>query len=323
VLFEMLTGTRAFAGDDVSDVLASVLAREPDWTRLPSNLSPALGTYIRRCLEKNPKQRIADAQDMRLALEGAFDDAALPSAPPVATRTASAWVVGALAVGAVVAGVVVWASSRPPPPLQPQVLRLQIVPSGTAALTIPRSGYGQRAMAITPDGSHVVYVGNLGTQLLVRALDSLDPVAVYTGLPRGPFVSRDGHWTAFADGGQLKKVLVSGGPAVPIVPLDGPTAVGATWGPDETIVFATTNGATGLQRVPAAGGVPTVLTRPDVERGEADHMWPEWLPDGKSVLFTITAKNGGLDAAQVAVLDVMSRMRTRADSRSSCGLFRK
>ena len=180
VLFEMLTGTRAFAGDDVSDVLASVLAREPDWTRLPCNLSPALGTYIRRCLEKNPKQRIADAQDMRLALEGAFDGAALPSGPPVTTRTATAWVVGALAVGAVVAGVVVWAISRPPPPLQPQVLRLQIVPSGTAALTIPRSGSGQRAMAITRDGSHVVYVGNLGTQLLVRALDSLDPVAVYT-----------------------------------------------------------------------------------------------------------------------------------------------
>ena len=77
VVYEMVTGTRAFAGDDVADVLASVLAREPDWTRLPSNLSPALGTYIRRCLEKNPKQRIADAQDMRLALEGAFDTAAV------------------------------------------------------------------------------------------------------------------------------------------------------------------------------------------------------------------------------------------------------
>ena len=137
VLYEMLTGTRAFAGDDVSDVLASVLAREPDWTRLPPNLSPALGTYIRRCLEKNPKQRIADAQDMRLALDGAFDTAALPSAPPVATRTASAWMFGALVVGAVVAGAVVWVVTRPPARLQPHVSRLQIVPSGTAALTIP------------------------------------------------------------------------------------------------------------------------------------------------------------------------------------------
>ena len=93
VLYEMLTGTRAFAGDDVSDVLASVLAKEPDWTRLPSNLSPALGTYIRRCLEKNPKQRIADAQDMRLALEGAFDTrcSCRPRHPSRRARRARGW----------------------------------------------------------------------------------------------------------------------------------------------------------------------------------------------------------------------------------------
>ena len=159
-------------------------------------------------------------------------------------------------------------------------------------------------MAITPDGSRVVYVGNSGTQLLVRAMDSLDAVAVFTGLPRGPFVSPDGQWTAFADAGQLKKVPVSGGPAVPITSIDGSTARGATWGTDDTIVFATTNGATGLQRVAAAGGAPTILTRPDVEQGEADHAWPEWLPGGKAVLFTILARTGGLDAAQVAVLDL-------------------
>ena len=305
VLYEMLTGTRAFAGEDVTDVLASVLAKEPDWARLPSNLSPALGTYIRRCLEKNPKQRIADAQDMRLALDGAFDTAALLSAPPVATRTASAWVAGALVVGAVVAGAVVWVVTRPPPRPQPHVWRLQVVPPGTAALSIT-VGQGQRELAITPDGSRVVYVGNLGTQLLVRAMDSLDPVPLYTGRPRGPFVSPDGQWAAFADAGQLKKVPVSGGLAVPITPtsMDGPTALGATWGPDDTIIFATTNGATGLQRIPAAGGAPTVLTRPDVEQGEADHAWPEWLPGGRAVLFTILARNGGLDAAQVAVLDL-------------------
>ncbi len=301
VLYEMLTGTRAFGGDDVSDVLASVLAREPEWTRLPSNLSPALGTYIRRCLEKNPKQRIADAQDMRLALEGAFDTARLPSAPPVATRMASAWVVGALVAGAVVAGAVVWVVTRQPEQLQRHVSRLQIVPSGAAALTITGA---TRDLAITPDGSRVVYVGNRGTQLLVRAMDSLDSVAVYTGLPRAPFVSPDGQWTAFADGGHLRKVPVGGGPAVPITRIDGSTSRGATWGPDDTIVFATTNGATGLQRVAAAGGATTVLTRPDAEQGEADHACPEWLPGGNAVLFTIQARSGGLDAAQVAVLDL-------------------
>jgi serine/threonine protein kinase len=83
VLYEMLTGTRAFAGDDVSEVLASVLAREPDWARLPSTLSPALGTYLRRCLHKNAKQRIADAPDIRLALEGAFETAIPQAGAPL------------------------------------------------------------------------------------------------------------------------------------------------------------------------------------------------------------------------------------------------
>jgi serine/threonine protein kinase len=81
VLFEMLTGERAFAGDDVSDVLASVLAREPDWARLPPSLPPALGTYLRRCLHKDPRQRIHDIADVRLALEGAFEGAATPIPP--------------------------------------------------------------------------------------------------------------------------------------------------------------------------------------------------------------------------------------------------
>ena len=81
VLFEMLTGRRAFAGDDASDVLASVLAKEPDWARLPATLSPALGTYLRRCLHKDPRQRIHDIGDVRLALEGAFETAAPQTQP--------------------------------------------------------------------------------------------------------------------------------------------------------------------------------------------------------------------------------------------------
>ena len=128
-------------------------------------------------------------------------------------------VIGALVVGAAVAGAVVWVVTRPPARLPPHVSRLQIVPSGAAALTITGE---TRDLAITPDGSRVVYVGNRGTQLLVRAMDSLDPVAVFTRLPRGPFVSPDGKWTAFADAGELKKVPVSGGPAVPITTIEVP-----------------------------------------------------------------------------------------------------
>ena len=91
-----------------------------------------------------------------------------------------------------------------------------------------------------------------GTQLFVRALDTLEPVPVFTGAPRGPFVSPDGLWIGFIDGGVLKKVPMTGGPAVPLAGTDAPTPLGATWGPDDTVIFATTNGATGLQQVAAA-----------------------------------------------------------------------
>ena len=107
----------------------------------------------------------------------------------------------------------------------------------------------------------------------------------------------------------LKKVAVTGGPAVTLATLDDASR-GATWGPDDTIIFATSNLTTGLQRVAAAGGPTTVLTRPDRAQGEADHLWPEMLPGGRAVLFTITALTGGLDAAQVAVLDLQTGTRT-------------
>ena len=107
----------------------------------------------------------------------------------------------------------------------------------------------------------------------------------------------------------LKKVAVTGGPAVTLATLDTAGPSGATWGPDDTIIVATNSVDTGLQRVSAAGGPLTVLTRPDRAQGEADHFWPEMLPGGRAVLFTITALTGGLDAAQVAVLDLQTGKR--------------
>jgi serine/threonine-protein kinase len=308
VLYEMLTGTRAFAGDDVSEVLASVLAREPDWARLPPSLSPALGTYIRRCLYKNPKQRIADAQDIRLALEGAFETAIAQAGAAVAVPV---WRRGALAsAAALLSGAVVatlmWFAMRPQEPAPPRVVRLPIAFSPATTLTV--SGF-DRDLAITPDGSRLIYVGNNGTQLFVRALDALEPVAVFTGAPRGPFVSLDGRWIGFVDGIKLlKKVAVTGGPAVTLAMLDYPIA-GATWGADDAIIVTSVQSANGLRRV-AAGGPTTVLTRPDRAAGELDHVWPELLPGGRAVLFTITALTGGPDAAQVVVLDLQTGKRT-------------
>jgi serine/threonine-protein kinase len=183
------------------------------------------------------------------------------------------------------------------------VTRLTISTPSTAALSVDGV---LRDLAISPDGARLVYVGANGTQLFVRALDALDPVAIAKGAPRGPFVSPDGQWVGFFEGNAtLKRVSITGGPALTVATLDG-VPRGATWLPDDTIVFATTNVTTGLQRVAAEGGMPTVVTRPDRAQGEQDHWSPEVLSGGRSVLFTITAGAGGFDAAQVAVLDLQT-----------------
>ncbi len=309
MLYEMLTGQRAFDGQGVSETLARVIEREPDWARLPATLSPALRTYLRRCLQKDPRQRVQAIGDVRLALEGAFEtavpraDAPVGVARPAAWRRIAALTAGALAVAAV-STTLTWFALRRAEPAPLRVSRLQVTPRGAAALTLGGDG---GALAISRDGSRLVYVGNNGTQLFVRALDALEPVAVFTGAPRGPFLSPDGQWIGFADGTALKKVAVTGGPAVTLATLDGNRPGGATWAPDDTIIFSTNNLTTGLQRVAAKGGPTTVLTWPDRAQGDGDHLRPEMLPGGRAVLFTIEAPGRG---GQVAMLDLQTGTRT-------------
>jgi serine/threonine-protein kinase len=301
VLYEMLTGQRAFDGQSVTETLARVIEREPDLTKLPAMLSPALRTYIRRCLHKDPRQRVQAIGDVRLALEGAFDTSAAPAAPPVVSQWRRSALVGAAIVASgAIAGALTFMAMRQPPP---RVSRLQVAFSGSSAASV---GYNDRDLAITPDGSKLIYVGNRGTQIFVRALDALSAVAVYTGSrPVGLFTSPDGQWIGFRDPpGTLKRVAVTGGPVVTLATLDAAAPGGSTWGPDGRIILASESVATGLQRVSASGGQVEVLTRPDPAQGEADHLWPEMLPDGRSVLFTITPLTGGLGAAQVAILDL-------------------
>jgi hypothetical protein len=302
VLYEMLTGRAPFARDTTTDTLAAILEREPNWQALPPTATPLTGV-LQRCLEKDVKRRLRDIGDVKLLLEDT-DTTRVPSTTaPLAVPLKRAWWTVAAAFGVIMAsgaiiGTRVWVAMRADPP---RVTRTTITLSGPAALTI---NGGDRDLALTPDGTHVVYVGNNGTQLFVRALDRLEPVAIARGAPRGPFVSPDGQWVGFVDGNTaLTKVAITGGPPVTLARLDA-LPRGATWAPDDTIIVATSNAATGLQRVSAAGGTPAILTRPDHARGEADHLWPEILPGGRAVLFTITAQTGGLDAAQVAVLDL-------------------
>jgi eukaryotic-like serine/threonine-protein kinase len=309
VLFEMLTGRGAFMGDDVTDTLANVLKREPLWTTLPADVPNASRALLRRCLEKDRGERIADVSTAAFVLEEAacltssVDPlSAVPIAPTSRLRRLAALMIVATLAAAIAGSVVGWLGRQAPPPSS-RLSRLSIAPSGVGAPSINGS---DRDLAITPDGSRVVYVGNHGTQLFVRALDSLAPVVALTGTPRGLFISPDGQWIGFsANNSVMAKLAVTGGAPLTITTLDG-FPQGATWLPDDTIVFATNNG-TGLQRIAATGGSTTILTKPDRARGEADHVWPETLPGGRAVLFTVRSlSDRGPDAGQIAVLDLLS-----------------
>ena len=313
VLYEMLTGRAPFAGDTISDSIAAVLDREPDWAALPAIVPAAVATLIRRCLKKDVRQRIADISVAKFVFDDLDDvasatapgsSAAIAPRPPLWHRVAI--LSGTWLVGAAMAGSAVWFAVRSTAP--PRVSRLLITPPSAAALSFGVVGHN---LALTPDGTRIVYVGADNTALFVRALDQLDATSI-TGLgePYGLFVSPDGQWIGFFDGvTALKKVAITGGPADTLGRPDG-TAVGASWGPDGSIIFATINRTTGLQRIAVAGAEPTVLTRPNRNAGEDDHSWPEILPGGQAVLFTITATTRGSDQSQIAVLDLRTGAHT-------------
>ena len=161
-----------------------------------------------------------------------------------------------------------------------------------------------------PDGERLVYIGQDTNQIFVRRMDELDATTILKSAAylRGVFPSPDGQWLAFIENSfTLRKMSIAGGAAATIVQMmDGPSR-GAAWGPNGTIVFATGATDTGLQEVPASGGAVDVLTRPDRERGEADHLHPVWLPDGRGLLFTIRLERGGINDSRVAVLDLKTR----------------
>jgi len=318
VLFEMLTGRQAFeAGETISDAVAHILTREPDWNALPPDTPSHIRTLLRRCLQKDPSKRLPHIGLVRLEIDdgpAASDElapAAASSAPQPASKKRVAIALGVL-FAAVAAGVVAtWALMRTPPAV-PQQLRFSVIPSSTQPFSV--NGFF-RNVTIAPDGRHVVYVApsGAGTSLLmVRALDQLEavPLRGVTGAT-SPFMSPDSRSIGFfaqLAGGDLKKVSITGGPALTLCRYQG-TPRGATWGTDDSIVFATNDLSTGLLRVPAAGGEPKVLTKPDPANGEQDHLFPSMLPGSRAVLFTIAPADGITDNSQVAVLDLTTGQR--------------
>ena len=218
--YEMLTGRRPFEGRTVSDTLASVLARDPDLDTLPTNIPRAVHRLLRRCFEKEPKKRLRDIGEGFIQLEEGLSDEAAPSVvpgPKPPYRRLMPWLAGAL-VGGVVGGLGTWLLTPPPALSSRLTMRFAITPPDSVPLQISPV---RQDLAITPDGSRIIYNGNVGGQfqLFVRPTTQL-AAAPLRGSNGGyaPFVSPDGEWVGFIDraSGALKKISIAGGPPVTI-----------------------------------------------------------------------------------------------------------
>ncbi|MBX7184906.1 MAG: protein kinase, partial [Vicinamibacteria bacterium] len=289
ILYEMLTARRAFAGNTTSDIIAKILEREPDWTALPAGMPPGLEHELRRCLEKNPKRRLRHIADARFDEHptALSDGAAGASSRGPASRLPTWALIGAAFIAG---GALAWLRRSGGAPIA-------AAPIARLTLTIPADQTleivaGARPLAIAPDGRRVAYAAlkNGSTGLYVRAVDAFEPVALEGTEGAGfPFFSPDGQSIAFFADGMLKRVAISGGAPVPICEAPGERpggrGRGGTWGPDGTIVFDP--GDSGLMRVAAAGGTPTLLTGRDKAMDARNYWWPEFLPDGRGLLATV------------------------------------
>jgi serine/threonine-protein kinase len=312
VLYEMLTGRRAFDGDDISITLASVLKEDVSWQALPADLPVPIRRLLRRCLEKDPKRRLSSIGDARLELDEALappdrDGSGVTAATPVpaaAAVVAPAWrralpwgVAGTLGVS-LVAALAVWALWRTAQSPAPRRLLASI---GADVSLLTDRGPGA---ILSPDGMTLVFCAQQAnqTQLFIRKLDQLQavPLAGTAGAVY-PFFSPDGKWVAFFAGGQLKKVAVTGG--APVKVADSETGRGGTWADDDTIIFSPgTELKTALYRVPATGGTPVPFGT--LSDGAVTQRWPQALPGAKAVLYTEHMAVTGFDGANIVVAPV-------------------
>jgi serine/threonine-protein kinase len=292
VLYEMLSGKRAFAGEDVGDTLAAVLRSEPDWTALPVDLPTPVSRIVRRCLEKDRHKRIGDASTIRYLLDEPVpaSDTHFPLRADVGRRHKWTWKIGmgamALAsTAAVLSGLTVWAvRPRPTPPI---VTRFPVTLPDGQQLT----SASDLSVALSPDGSKLVYIANRG--LYLRSMSDLEaqPIRGTNVNPRRVMFSPDGASLAYfsIEDRSFKRVAISGGAPVTIAswqaltPLPDTPAnalLGSTWSGDHIFIGS----SFGILRVPATGGkVETIL------RVNADEFVdaPQMLPDGDHILFTL------------------------------------
>jgi serine/threonine protein kinase/dipeptidyl aminopeptidase/acylaminoacyl peptidase len=280
VWFEMLTGRAPFPGETITDVIAAVVTREPDWTQLPANTPAFVRRLIARCLEKDPKQRLRDIGEVRLALAGEPATADRPAHPSRSRFNSLGWIAaGALLL--LLSASIFWPRETPQTSTAP-LIKYDIVSPPKSALRLD----SRPAVAISPDGGTMVFVATEDgvTKLYLRRRDDVEarPLPGTEGAS-DPAFSPDGRMLAFAGRTGLMGMPLEGS-ANFIGKLGDPR--GLAWLNDKEIVVSEDT-ASGLSIVPAGGGPPKPLTTIDVKTDDRSHRWPAAVPGGKAVLFTV------------------------------------
>jgi serine/threonine-protein kinase len=337
VLYEILSGRRAFEGDDVSDLLVAVLSKDVDLTALPPATPHAITELIRRCLVRDPKQRLRDIGEARVILSQPLEPVAADprSIGRVHARTG---LIAAMAAVVLIAAIAGWyvgtrnrdAASTPAP------YRAEIVP-------FPPDAFGRQATAsvftFTPDGRTLIYASTdpLGRRLYRRDRDSQVAVPIAgTDGAYGPFVSQDGTSIGFFANGSIKRVPLGGGAAEIIHNMRAAASVdaigfgwitelgpgreigyGATWLVDGTIAYGRFSG--GLWRVSTASGTPSPITK--VAPGEIAHRLPRALPGGRAILCTVIRDMIGIQDSSVEAVDLTTGTRTKLVSDATDGRY--
>jgi eukaryotic-like serine/threonine-protein kinase len=290
VLYELLTGRRAFGGETISDTLASVLKQEPDWSALPPKTPASIRRLIKRCLEKDPRRRLSAIADARLELDEPAEAVVAPARAAVGRGWPLGWTIGLAAATLVLgaAGALVAAGVFRAAPVE-AVARFSLLPSADNSILADST-----SVVISPDGQSVAFVGGgsaglaIGsltpaTALWVRRLGALEATKLAgTDGATLPFWSPDSQQIAFFANGKLKRVPAAGGQVQEICAAkDGR---GGDWNADGVIVLAPQN-AGPIMRVAATGGTPTAVTTLDAAHGETSHRFPTFLPDGRRFLY--------------------------------------
>ena len=302
VLYEALSGKRAFRAETTSDYIGAILKQEPDWSALPGSTPVNVRSLLRRCLQKEAQKRLRDMGDARIELEEALAGPApaiRPSVEPTLRPVRLALVGGACVLAGVFAGGMVAWSLWHKTPAPAAVTRFTVnLPAGETLSSTSLS-----SVVLSPDGTKLAYVANRGgqTRFYVRPLDRLEATAIPgTENAVGPVFSRDGQWLAFLQALRWKKVALSGGAPVTICNAPPGAYFYAAWTPDDKLLFGVY--PAGVLQVAASGGEPQPLFAAAPGKGERAYWFPHLLPGGKGVLFSIrTPEMDTYDDGAIAV----------------------